>query len=445
MLLNDFQKKTMIIIGFLQFKESAAGLLPQVRNERFKMCNKKTLIQVLIVILLSLCFALPNAFSLTIEVSNESALQNEINLANQRGGDTDILIGDGIYRLTSGIIITAPGISLQGKSQQQEKVIIEGDAMSANANVGNVLTIAASDISLRYLTLQKCRNHLIQIRGELNADGASINNCTLRDSYEQMIKVSVDMNNTSISGDNGTVENCRFEYTEGIGPQWYIGGIDAHAADNWVIRNNTFKYIISPSSAAAEFAVHFWNGSSGNLVENNLIIDCDRGIGFGLQGKGNAGGTIQNNMIYHSPNRGNFADTGIALTESPDTRVYNNTVYLEHSFPWAIEYRFSTTKNIIIANNLTNKPIQERDGASATSSQNVTTAVGNWFIDIENADLHISGNEVASVVDKGVFIEELGYDIDGEMRPSGNGFDVGADEIYSSSEPAPPRNLTIIW
>ncbi len=98
------------------------------------------------------------------------------------------------------------------------------------------------------VTLQRSRWHLIQIAGEANADYPVVKNCILRDAYEQMLKVTLDPANPTVTSDNGLVENCIFEYTAGVGPQYYIGGIDAHGAKNWVVRETHFE----TSSALAD-------------------------------------------------------------------------------------------------------------------------------------------------------------------------------------------------
>lgn len=384
-----------------------------------------------------------NATADTVVVNNVSELENAVSGANNNGGDRIILVADGTYTLSSGLYISAPNVTIAGQSGNRESVVIQGDAMSETASVGNVITVAADNFTVEDVTLQRSRNHLIQIRGETDADSPTIRNCILRDAFEQIVKVSVNVNNTSVSSDNGVVENCLFEYTAGIGPQFYIGGIDAHAADDWVVRNNTFRDIISPSGSVAEYAIHFWNGSSNTLVENNLIINCDRGIGFGLNSRGNTGGTIRNNMIYHAANKGPFADTGISIHNSPNTNIFNNTIFMEHGYPTAIEYRFSGTNNVTITNNLTNKPIRDMDGASGSESSNIESAASNWFVNVAAGDLHLSG-DVSQVVDQGQTIGGLNSDFDGDARPQGAGFDIGADELSggASVRPMPPTGLT---
>ena len=377
--------------------------------------------------------------AVTVEVSTTQQLYAEVSAANQRGGDTVILINSGTYRLSEGLSLTAPLITLRGQGSDRSQVIIEGDVMSPSAQVGSVISVYASDSTIENLTLQKCRWHIIQIHGEHNADRTTIRNCILRDSYEQMVKVTVNMDNLSISGDNGLVENNLFEYSAGIGPQYYIGGIDAHAAKNWIVRNNIFKYIISPDSRISEFAVHFWNSSADNLVEKNTIIDCDRAIGFGLDQRPNSGGIIRNNMIYHSADNGAHADTAIALTESPNTHVYNNTIFHEHTYPNAIEYRFSSTTGIYIANNLTNKSISARNGATGQVEYNITNAESSWFTDVAAGDLHLTDAGRLNVRNKGIAISELTDDFDGHPRVAVDGFvDTGADEIVTIY---PPENL----
>ena len=363
----------------------------------------------------------------TIEVTDAAALEAAVANANRSGGGVTILLADGTYTLTNTLNIVVPNVVLAGKSADARSVVIQGDAMSATARVGTLVRVAARGFELRHLTLQRSRNHLIQIVGEEDADDARISECSLRDAYEQLIKVSIDPANVSVTADRGTVENCVFEYTAGVGPQYYIGGIDAHGAKDWVVRGNTFKGIASPNRSVAEFAIHFWDTSSNNTVERNLIIDCDRGIGFGLDGQPNDGGVIRNNMIYHSANAHRYADTGIALLESPNTAVYNNTVFLEHGTFAAIEYRFASTRNVQIFDNVTNKPIRARDGATGVVAGNRTNAARNWFVDVPRGDLHLAGPGTG-LVDAGQGAAELTDDFDGQSRPQGRGVDIGADE-----------------
>jgi hypothetical protein len=376
-----------------------------------------------------------------IYVSNVTQLQSAVATANSAGGGRTILLADGTYTLPDTLYINAPNVTIAGQSADREMVILQGDSMSSTARVGTLIRVAGSNFRLSDITLQKSKYHLLQIAGETNADSPVVRNCIMRDSYQQMLKVSVDVNNTSVASDNGLVENCLFEYSAGIGPQYYIGGIDAHGATNWTVRNNTFRSIASPSGAVAEFAVHFWNNSANNLVEGNVIINCDRGIGFGMDARPNSGGVIRNNMIYHSANSAPYADTAIALIESPSAQVYNNTVYMENNFPWAIEYRFPSTSGVVIANNLTNRPVLARDGASGSVSFNVVDAVRSWFADASTGNLRLASS-VSSVVDKGQMISGLTNDIDGEARPQGSAVDIGADEFSIVATPRPPTNVT---
>jgi hypothetical protein len=379
------------------------------------------------------------AFAGTITVSTAAELQSAVTTANNSGGNTTILLADGTYSVSDTLYVNAPNVTIASQSGIRENVIIQGDAMSSTAKIGNVIRVAASNFQLNGVTVQRSGWHAIQIAGETNAQAPIIRNCILRDTYEQLFKVSLDATNyPGVTSNNGLVENCVFEYSAGIGPQYYIGGVDAHGSQGWTIRNNTFRSIISPSGGVAEFAVHFWDGSANNTVEKNLIVNCDRGIGFGMDSRGNTGGIIRNNMIYHAANAGQYADVAISLMESPNSQIYNNTVYMDNSFPWAIEYRFTTTTNALIVNNLTNRPIISRDGGTGTVTTNVTSAVGTWFLNPSAGDLHLA-SAIAGVVGAGQPVSGLIDDFDGQPR-SGS-IDIGADQ-YGATLPA-PTNLRI--
>jgi hypothetical protein len=291
-------------------------------------------------------------------------------------------------------------------------------------NVSHIFNVAGTDFTARDMTLRLAANHAIQLQP--SATGASILNLVIQDTGEQMIKGSWDSSNPDIAADNGHVEGCLFQYTAGIGPQYYIGGMDVHRARNWVVRSNTFMYIRSPEEDLAEFAIHFWSNAENTLVERNTIINCDRGIGFGLGDRGHVGGIIRNNMIYHDGSEGRN-DVGISLDSTQDAQVYNNTIYLAHDYPNAIEYRFAATTGVYIANNLTNRAITARDDASGAEADNLTNAQDAWFRDLAAGDLHMA-YAVPELVDRALAIEGLVDDHDGQARPQGAGYDIGADE-----------------
>lgn len=379
-------------------------------------------------------------------VSSVEQLRAAVEAANSSGGNRIIEIADGTYTLPDTLHIKAPGVTLIGASRDRTKVTIRGDAMSATAQVGNVIRVAGRNFTLQHVTLSRSRWHLIQIVGEEDADNAVIRDCVLRDAYEQMVKITLDINDRRVSADNGLIENCVFEYTAGIGPQYYIGGVDGHGAKNWIIRGNTFRDIKSPTSTAAEHAVHFWTDSTDIIVENNLIIDCDRGIGFGLldpaSNRGALRGVIRNNMIYSSAARkGPAADAGIILESTPGTEVYNNTVILQNGYPNAIEYRWSSTTGVKIYNNLTNAQIRQRDGGSAQLISNITDAAATSFVNLAAGDLHLTASSPA--IDAGTTIASVTRDFDGQPRPQGGAYDVGADEYTAAVRPNPPTNVTV--
>ncbi len=375
-----------------------------------------------------------------VTVRNAAELQSSIIAANG-GADTNIKLEDGTYTLDNILWVEAEGVTVSSVSGNRSAVIIEGAGM--NGSVSHIFGVAGSNFTVENVTLRKVANHAVQIHGEMNVNSPIIRNVHIQDTYEQMIKVSYNSSQPINGSQNGLVEKCLFEYTAGVGPQYYIGGIDAHNATNWIIRDNEFRNIRSPSQDLAEHAIHFWSNSQDTLVERNLIINCDRGIGFGLGDRGHIGGIIRNNMIYHDISEG-FADVAISLESTTNAQMYNNTIYMEHSYSNAIEYRFTATTGLTIINNLTNKAITARDGASATASNNITNANASWFVNPSVGDLHLS-SPVSAVVDQGLFIVGLDDDIDRDIRPQGGGYDIGADEhVFSELCPDCSGDVVVI-
>jgi hypothetical protein len=367
------------------------------------------------------CGPLTAAVGTVITVSNVAELYSAVSASNTSGGNTTILLQDGTYALSSQLWLEGANIIIRSVSGDRSSVVIRGQGM--DGGVPHVFEVNASSVTIADMTLGEVANHAIQIHGENDRDNLFVHNVRIYDTGEQMIKGSVSGN--GLASDNGVVDCSLFEYTAGIGPQYYIGGIDVHRGSNWIVRDNEFRHIKSPENGLAEHAIHFWSNASGTLVERNKIVDCDRGIGFGLGGSGHVGGIIRNNMVYVT------RDVGIGLESSPGTRVYNNTVYTE-SYSNSIEYRFAATSGVSLVNNLTNQAIASRDGGSGTVQNNVTNAQAGWFVSAATGDLHLASDAVLSVVDQGQTLADVSDDFDGEDRPQGGAYDIGADEYIAA-------------
>jgi hypothetical protein len=326
------------------------------------------------------CFgqSLSSNSQLSVIVNTSAELYAAINQANETG-NIKIILQSGRYPIPQTLNILKPNISLVSATLDPLSTLLVGTGMRQTATVGNIIRVAAPYFILDGISLEQSSNHLIQIAGESNADFPILRNCILKDSYEQLVKVSYNRN-TGIASDGGLVENCHFEYSAGIGPQYYIGGIDVHGGQDWIIRNNYFTGIASPARKIAEHAIHFWNGTQNIIVTDNVIYNCDRGIGFGMPNRPNFGGLIANNLIVHNDNIHPNADTGIILEESQGTRVIGNRIYLAHDYSNAIEYRFVETINVKIEDNITNKKITKRNGAQAILKQNILTADINQIL-----------------------------------------------------------------
>jgi hypothetical protein len=353
-------------------------------------------------------------------VYNVSQLWQAINLANTTGNRT-VLIADGVYPIASTAsypYIVGSNLVFRSLSGNRDAVVLTGQGMQNVAPLTEIgMSLVGDNITIADLTIRDVGNHGIST----NSDNHFIHNVKIQNTYEQMIKGTSSGNFSN----DVIVQCCLFEYTAGIGPQWYIGGLDIHEGVDWIVRDNVFRDISSPSQSVAEHAIHFWDSSADNTIERNIIYNCDRGIGFGLGGSPNTGGIIRNNMIYND-GAGIFNDVGIGLETSPNTQVYNNTIYIE--YPNAIEYRFPATNGVLISNNLCNQDITSRNGGQATLTTNYENALAEWFFDLPEGDLHLI-ETIGQVVDQGTDLGSLVVDdVDQLIRPMGTGYDIGAQE-----------------
>ena len=394
------------------------------------------------------CAALPPLPTDAIRVGPERAGELASIVSSAPAGAT-IALEDGTYTTsTSGeasrrLIFRQPGVTLRSVSGDASRVVIDGEYVT-----NELLYIVTDDVTIADLTLTRAVDHLAHVTSEA-ADpttGARFTGVVFVDSGEQQLKINPGAADGWI--DHGIVECSSFTLTdagrphiERAGGGCYTGGIDAHAARGWIVRRNTFTGIYCAGEGLAEHAVHFWRSGRDTLVENNTILDCARGIGFGLDDTterrvyaddpysgirpiAHFDGVIRNNVIFATIP---YYDTGIELHYARGARVHHNTVVSTDAatgFFSSIDYRFGTTE-VAIANNLTRR-ITARDGASATLAANLESTPLDTFAGAGALDFHLAPSASAAI-DQGIVLDDAGLDLDGEPRTDGTP-DLGADE-----------------
>ncbi|HUT77873.1 MAG TPA: hypothetical protein VM285_09320, partial [Polyangia bacterium] len=353
------------------------------------------------------------------------------------------------------IWIDTPGVTLRSASGDREAVILDGEYETTE-----IVTVAASDVTIADLTIRRAYTHPIHVVTTAAGDttGTLIHNVHISDPREQAIKI-----NPGADGcypDFGEIACSRIELTDEGRPHvnptsggCYTGGVDAHQAQGWVIRDNEIEGFWC-EQGLSEHAIHLWRGCRDTLVARNRLRDNARGVGFGLATEGETreyddnpcpeaggayvdhfGGVIRNNAIFASraelfASAGGF-DCGICLWSACGARAVHNSIVSTGDNFSSIEWRFAGAVVIEITNNAATHPLRERDGASATLAGNLEEAGLDLFEDGTGGDLHLAPGSAA--IDQGVVLEPglCDDDMDGAPRDDGAP-DVGADEIAGS-------------
>ena len=213
---------------------------------------------------------------------------------------TTILLHDGFYDMSGGdsthsLVFSTPGLTLRSVSGNREAVILDGDYVT-----GELVSIQASDTTIADITLRRAYYHSIHASGpDVPISNVLIHNVHVIDPGEQAVKVNAVGVGTV---DQSTLECSHLELTDVGRPfirnNCYTGGLDAHAATGWVVRRNLIEGFWC-DTGLSEHGIHMWRQCQDTVVEENLIIDCARGIGFGLGpgADGHTGGIIRNNFV----------------------------------------------------------------------------------------------------------------------------------------------------
>ena len=194
---------------------------------------------------------LPPALSVPVDykklkVSNQSQFTSALRSINAQE-KIAILIEPGNYQVVETVLINSNNIMLIGLGQSPYETQLIGKGMISSSTVDNMFRVNADHFFMSNLLLKNVGNHLVQIAGELSSSFHHFQRVVFQDAYEQLLKVSGDKNNREKFSQKSVVEYCVFEYTDGVGPNFYIGGIDAHVSRQWLIQDNIFNNIYPTS------------------------------------------------------------------------------------------------------------------------------------------------------------------------------------------------------
>ena len=359
-----------------------------------------------------------------VRVGSEPELQAAVR--SLRSGVT-IVVAPGVYRLTRSLYLGGPlhNVAIRGATTDADDVVLLGRGMAQPAYGQVPHGIWTGDgvdgITVANLTLKDFYFHPIIFNG--GTDRPHVYNVRLIDAGQQFIKSNPDA--VGVGASRGVVEYSVFEYTTTARDD-YPKGIDVHGGAGWVIRHNLFRNLMAPPGQLMGPAVLVWRGSRDTLTEGNTFINCARGIIYGAEeaaGTSHARGIIRNNLFYRG--RSSAGDVGIHVADSPGTHVLHNTVFVSGTYPTPIEYRFVGATGLLLANNLLDGRVGRRDDASGAEVNNVT-ADASMFVNVSAGDLRLAAT-AAAAIDRGRFVG-VRDDWEGDVRPVGGGYDVGADE-----------------
>ncbi|MBI2921310.1 MAG: right-handed parallel beta-helix repeat-containing protein, partial [Planctomycetes bacterium] len=299
-----------------------------------------------------------------IKIDSEEDLQREVKSLRS---DTTLLLAAGTYRLTNTVHLTGgvKNVALRGATGKRRDVVLLGRGMRVEAHGDvphGIMVSDASDVLIADLSVGDVWFHPITIQG--GAGKVRVWNVRMFEAGEQFLK-----SNRSADGkgvDAGEVEHCLFEYAESARSD-YTNGVDVHAGKGWQIRNCVFRNIRAPDGQLAGPAVLMWNGSADTICENNVFVNCQRGIAFGLidreGGPDHRGGRIAGNAFARTKDQP--GDAGIMVFDSPGTKVAGNAVVCSGTYETPIEIRFKESQDVELSGNRVDGRVWERDGARA--------------------------------------------------------------------------------
>ena len=370
------------------------------------------------------------------------ATYGELLSACQSARPNDIIVlAPGTYTITgsSRIMVTRrPGpILVRGATGNSADVIIEGRGQD-DETVQMVFDLTNSPRwTFEGLTTRRNYYHGFKFNG--SSTDCVLRNVVMRDHGESGVTGTSEPAG-GVYPDRLRVEGCDIGFTTSRGgTRSVVEGIDGVGVNGWVVQRCRFVNVVHPGSIA--YGVFTKGNASETIIESSRFENCDIGASFGGGGTGapyfrdnnrayeHRGGVIRNNVFIRSK------DAAVYINKGRNCKVYNNTLF---ECGLTIQLRFPPSSGSVRNNLIKPAPasLQEpslrlRDGATLLSGEANLTTEGAVFArgagKNEEIDVHLMPNSPA--IDAGTSIgADVTTDVEGERRPYGKSYDVGADE-----------------
>jgi hypothetical protein len=207
--------------------------------------------------------------------------------------------------------------------------------------------------------------------------------------------------------------------------------------------------------------VDAWNKETFNIeVYQNSVHDCAAGISLASEDGGKLREVkVYNNIVYNNQSNGleigNWGNPGVSPRPIEDITFINNTVYSNGNNEWGggMYNGNPDVKNLVIRNNIfcqnTLFQIADEGNLSATNltidHNLIHEYTGEYeyevrgddyvegdpkFVNVSGADFHLQ--ESSPAIGKGASTDAPNEDYEGNQRPQGAGYDIGAYEYIES-------------
>jgi parallel beta-helix repeat protein len=359
-------------------------------------------------------------------------------------GDT-VLINPGIY--SGGVYVNTGGTPAEPVTFQANGtgVVIEGSGGERDAfYIEDADYVLVDGLTIRHATRAGLRISV--------SDHVTVRNCTLADNGTWGLFTDF--------SDYTTVENC-----ESYGAVNEHGIYISNSSDYPTIRHNRLHH---NRGCGLHMNGDISMGGDGiisyGMVEGNIIYENGLGGGSGINMDGVTHTLVRNNLLY-----ANHAG-GITLYQidggsgSHDNQVLNNTVVMASDGRWAINIPNTVDTNNQIFNNIAYTAHSWRGSISiasptltgfvsdynvvmdrfSTDDGNTRISLAAWqalghdahsiiatpaqlFVNPANANYHLASNSPA--VDQGLLLLQVPADLEGNPRPGGAAYDIGAYEL----------------